>query len=131
MNRNLLVALLMLGIFALTACSSTEEEVTGERDMESMQGTIELEEVDGIQVVGQVLTAYGNEITIQVGTMGEVSSGTSQGTVEGELPEGEIPEGMTEGEMPSGEMPEGMTESEMPEGEMPEGEIPEGMTEGE
>ncbi len=60
------------------------------------------------------------------------SQKTSGSAMDGQMAEGEMPEGMTEGEMPEmpeGEMPEGMSEGEMPE--MPEGEMPEGMSEGE
>ncbi|MFI3170306.1 MAG: hypothetical protein R3Y06_10215, partial [Faecalibacterium sp.] len=57
------------------------------------------------QVTGLVLTAYGNEITLQVAmdSASESSSGGMQGSME-------LPEGATEGEMP-----EGMTEGGMSE----------------
>ncbi len=82
------------------------------------------------QVTGLVLTAYGNEITLQLAA----DSSSTGGDI------GEMPEGMTQGEGMTGEMSEGMGSGEGMTGEMSEGmgggegmtsEMSEGMTQGE
>ncbi len=124
----------LLIICSFSACSSAEAEPATEQNATApqTQGQGAGDEEGGQrgeQVVGQVIEAFGNEITIQVGSM----AGGGMGG------QGEMPEGAGGGERPTntegeggGERPEGATgEGERPEGmERPDGEGGTGMADG-
>lgn len=134
-----MAAMLIVG---MTACGSTAEtnveqsvqdtlEYVGTENAEaSGEGITELsaaEQPEGMQVpdamlqgdryIGEITAIDGNTITVEAVSMGRNA---------GNMPEGEVPDGMPSGEKPTGEAPDGMAN-----GEKPTGEAPDGMTAGE
>ncbi len=134
--KKIMILMVVMAVF-MCGCGAQEEEAQVTHSSENMENSEKSEnngsneqvgeaqrETTGKSVVGMITEVFGNEITIQVGSMAAGNQGGMQNGAgmsdrqEGEMPEGEMPTGeMPEGEMPTGEMSANRGQGNMTSGE--------------